>query len=131
MLGKTIAVLAAAVALAVPAAAGPSHKEHAKDHAAHAKAVKKQSAKTHKHVSKASATKGKAAKAAVKDRAARGKVVKKVAAKDAVCPVMGSKVPANKLATAKRSVYKGVTYYFCCDSCKPEFDKNPAKYAKV
>ena len=29
------------------------------------------------------------------------------------------------------SVYKGKTYYFCCSSCKPAFDKNPQKYAKT
>lgn len=47
----------------------------------------------------------------------------------AVCPVMGTKIPDVKKAAGK-SVYKGKTYYFCCGGCKPQFDKNPAKYAK-
>ena len=29
------------------------------------------------------------------------------------------------------SDYKGKRYYFCCPGCKPAFDKNPAKYAKM
>ena len=53
---------------------------------------------------------------------------KKVAAKpNLVCPVMNTKVASVKTAAGK-SVYKGKTYYFCCAGCKPEFDKNPAKY---
>ena len=47
----------------------------------------------------------------------------------AVCPVMGNKIPDVTKAAAK-SVYKGKTYYFCCKGCKPQFDKNPAKYIK-
>jgi YHS domain-containing protein len=27
-------------------------------------------------------------------------------------------------------VYNGKRYAFCCADCKPEFDKNPAKFAK-
>lgn len=27
-----------------------------------------------------------------------------------------------------RSEYQGVTYYFCANTCKTEFDKNPAKW---
>jgi YHS domain-containing protein len=46
----------------------------------------------------------------------------------AVCPVMGTKVPDVSKAAGK-TVYKGKTYYFCCDECKPAFDKNPSKYA--
>ena len=46
-----------------------------------------------------------------------------------VCAVMGDKVPDVK--TAKFSVYNGKKYYFCCAGCKPEFDKNPAKYVKT
>ena len=33
-------------------------------------------------------------------------------------------------ATAPASEYKGKTYYFCCDSCKETFDKEPEKYVK-
>ena len=29
------------------------------------------------------------------------------------------------------SDYKGKRYYFCCPGCKPQFDKDPAKYAKT
>ena len=47
-----------------------------------------------------------------------------------VCPVTGEKITSMNAAGGK-SVYKGKTYYFCCASCKPEFDKNPAKFAKA
>lgn len=47
-----------------------------------------------------------------------------------VCPVTGEKIASVKDA-AGSSVYKGKTYYFCCESCKPAFDKNPAKYVKT
>lgn len=33
-------------------------------------------------------------------------------------------------ATAPASEHKGKTYYFCCDSCKETFDKEPEKYVK-
>jgi YHS domain-containing protein len=44
-----------------------------------------------------------------------------------ICPVTGDKIPSKDKA-AGHSVYKGVTYYFCCSGCKPMFDKNPSKY---
>ncbi|MBV9851871.1 MAG: YHS domain-containing protein [Armatimonadetes bacterium] len=44
-----------------------------------------------------------------------------------VCPVTGEKIASIKDAQG-HSTYKGKTYYFCCASCKPEFDKNPDKY---
>ena len=44
------------------------------------------------------------------------------------CPVTGEKVA--DLKHAQKSVYKGKTYYFCCATCKPAFDKNPEKYIK-
>ena len=47
----------------------------------------------------------------------------------AVCPVMGTKIPDVTQAAGK-SIYKGKTYYFCCPSCKPLFDKNPEKYIR-
>jgi YHS domain-containing protein len=43
------------------------------------------------------------------------------------CPVCAYQVNA---ATAPKSVYKGVTYYFCQTSHKDKFDANPEKYAK-
>lgn len=47
-----------------------------------------------------------------------------------ICPVTGEKIVSVKDA-AGSSVYKGKTYYFCCASCKPMFDANPAKYVKT
>jgi len=29
---------------------------------------------------------------------------------------------------AYKSEYKGKTYYFCCESCKKQFDENPDKF---
>lgn len=46
-----------------------------------------------------------------------------------ICPVTGDKIASVKAAVG-HSTYKGKTYYFCCPSCKPRFDKNPAKYVK-
>lgn len=46
-----------------------------------------------------------------------------------VCPVTGDKIASVKDAVG-HSTYRGKTYYFCCPSCKPEFDKNPGKYTK-
>ncbi len=43
-------------------------------------------------------------------------------------PVCGMNVD-EKTATLK-SEYKGKTYYFCSQTCKETFDKNPAKYVK-
>ncbi|MGC8785333.1 MAG: YHS domain-containing protein [Armatimonadota bacterium] len=33
-------------------------------------------------------------------------------------------------AKAQTSTYQGKVYYFCCPKCKPQFDKEPAKFAK-
>jgi len=57
------------------------------------------------------------------------KPVPKPALTALICPVTGEKIASVKDAVGS-SVYKGKTYYFCCDSCKPAFDKNPAKYVK-
>jgi YHS domain-containing protein len=46
-------------------------------------------------------------------------------AKDPVC---GMNVDETKAAGS--SVYKGKKYYFCAESCKARFDKEPEKYAK-
>ncbi len=48
--------------------------------------------------------------------------------KEAVCPVMGVKFKVTPVTQA--ADYKGKTYYFCCNTCPPEFQKNPDKYAK-
>ncbi len=29
-----------------------------------------------------------------------------------------------------KSEYNGITYYFCSESCKKQFDSNPRKYVK-
>jgi YHS domain-containing protein len=44
------------------------------------------------------------------------------------CPVMGTKFPASH--AFGKTVYNGVTYYFCCKGCPAEFEKNPGKYVK-
>ncbi len=51
------------------------------------------------------------------------------AAAPIVCAVMKEKV--SDPTKAAFSMYKGQKYVFCCPGCKPEFDKNPAKYAKA
>lgn len=46
------------------------------------------------------------------------------------CAVTGEKIGDPSKASGS-SVYKGKTYYFCCGGCKPQFDKDPAKFAKA
>lgn len=43
-----------------------------------------------------------------------------------VCPVSGDKI-ASAAKAYNHETYKGKSYYFCCPSCKPTFDKNPDK----
>ena len=64
--------------------------------------------------------------------AAKAKAAAKPPVKPAalVCPVTGEKIASVKEAVGS-SVYKGKTYYFCCSSCKPSFDKDPQKYVKT
>lgn len=45
---------------------------------------------------------------------------------EAVCPVTKERFKITK--DSPYSIYKGRYYYFCCDGCKPSFDKNPDKY---
>lgn len=47
--------------------------------------------------------------------------------KERICPVC--KTPIAKDAPQISSEYKGKTYYFCCEKCKAEFEKDPEKYA--
>ena len=68
-----------------------------------------------------------ASAAPVAVKSAPAKTVKTVAL---ICPVTGEKIASIKDAVGS-STYKGKTYYFCCSSCKPAFDKDPAKYAKT
>ena len=47
------------------------------------------------------------------------------------CPITGDKVDMDKAKKARLFAdNKGNRYFFCCQSCPPEFKKNPAKYAK-
>lgn len=45
------------------------------------------------------------------------------------CPVLGSAIASVSKETKFTDV-KGVRYYFCCDSCKPQFEKSPDKFLK-
>ena len=46
------------------------------------------------------------------------------------CPVMGNKVDAAKAGANPKlyADYQGKRYLFCCSDCKPEFEKEPAKF---
>lgn len=43
-------------------------------------------------------------------------------------PVCGMSVDTNKAAATSQNA--GKTYYFCSESCKQKFDKNPTQYAE-
>jgi len=43
--------------------------------------------------------------------------------KDPVCHMQVNEAP--EMPT---SIYKGITYFFCCRRCKEAFDRNPAAY---
>lgn len=62
-------------------------------------------------------------------KAAPAKVAAKTEKIVTICALQNEEV--KDLKTAEKSTYKGVTYYFCCSGCKPQFDKDPAKYAKA
>lgn len=51
-----------------------------------------------------------------------------VAVKDPVCGMMTDRSKA--AATGRKTEYRGVTYYFCSDSCKRNFDKESQRYFK-
>ena len=42
---------------------------------------------------------------------------------DPVC-----KMEVDEEDTPATSEYNGKTYYFCCEGCKEEFDRNPSAY---
>ena len=47
-------------------------------------------------------------------------------------PVCGMEVDEKRAAAAGRtSEYEGMTYYFCADECKKQFDAEPAKHAQA
>jgi membrane fusion protein, copper/silver efflux system len=50
-----------------------------------------------------------------------------VATKDPVCGMDVDHTRAE--AAGRKSEYKGTVYYFCSDSCKKDFDKDPGKFA--
>ena len=52
--------------------------------------------------------------------------VQQVAAEQTVCPVMKGQ-PIDKTIFVE---YKGKKVYFCCQSCKAAFEKEPEKYVK-
>lgn len=43
-----------------------------------------------------------------------------------LCPVSGDGVGIPRQALSSR--YQGKKYYFCCEKCKEEFDRDPEKY---
>lgn len=43
------------------------------------------------------------------------------------CPVSGEEFTVKPTTT--QIVYNGKRYAFCCADCKPDFEKNPAKFA--
>ncbi len=43
-------------------------------------------------------------------------------------PVCGMDVTADN--AAGQSEYQGETYYFCCQSCKRDFDADPERYVQ-
>ncbi|HZS39465.1 MAG TPA: YHS domain-containing protein [Polyangia bacterium] len=43
------------------------------------------------------------------------------------CPVTGEDFTVKETTT--QVVYQGKRYAFCCADCKPDFEKNPAKFA--
>lgn len=43
------------------------------------------------------------------------------------CPVSGDVFKVD--ADTQFATYQGRVYAFCCDDCKPDFEKDPAKYA--
>lgn len=44
------------------------------------------------------------------------------------CPVSGKVIAKDAMTVSTE--YQGKTYYFCCEDCKAEFQKNPEKYVK-
>jgi YHS domain-containing protein len=45
------------------------------------------------------------------------------------CPVLHNPI-AKVTKETQFSDFKGVRYYYCCDGCKPQFDKDQAKFLK-
>ncbi len=43
------------------------------------------------------------------------------------CPVSGEEFTVKE--STQQVVYAGKRYAFCCSDCKPDFEKNPAKFA--
>ena len=47
-----------------------------------------------------------------------------------ICPVSGEKVEG-KMGKGVPYAYNGKIYMMCCGMCNKDFDKDPAKYAKI
>ena len=45
----------------------------------------------------------------------------------ASCPVLGTTMPKSQMI---KVVYKGKSYYLCCQDCVPKFKADPEKYIK-
>ena len=43
-------------------------------------------------------------------------------------PVCEMEVDENKAAQELRSQHKGRLFYFCCNECREEFERNPQQY---
>ena len=58
-----------------------------------------------------------------------GRAITSSQAAPLICPVTGDKIASVKDAVGQ-SLYQGKTYYFCCNGCKPRFDKDPATFVR-
>src|SRR5882724_8838326 len=47
--------------------------------------------------------------------------------RNTICPVSNDKVADSNLV----EVYDGKVYHMCCPDCHKDFEKDPAKYAKI
>jgi len=47
--------------------------------------------------------------------------------RNSVCPVSGEKVGTSSLV----EIYDGKVYHMCCEDCHKDFEKDPAKYARM
>jgi YHS domain-containing protein len=45
------------------------------------------------------------------------------------CPVCGADVDRDDPAAT--SYFDGDLFYFCCDTCKEEFDANPERFVRI
>ena len=55
-----------------------------------------------------------------------GEADQKLARAQKICPVSGE--PLGSMGTPVKETYQGRTVFFCCESCRKPFLKNPEKY---